>query len=272
MAQRQIIHRRPNFNFNENYPKHWLGGSPFKTHFLNSLTIIFPTGEKYFIRSIKNYLNQIESQLLKEEAKLFIKQESEHFKEHEKFFKILTDQGYQYTNLVGMLDKIVANILEPYLDDKTNLSITAGLEHITALLSEISLEENFLESAPQKLQDLFNWHAAEEIEHRAVAFDVLQAITQSYGKRIQGIIIGYVIISIFSALSTSYLLYQDKELFKFKTIKDFSDIFFFDEKLFFKAIKIFMRYLSPDFHPNNEELDDLASPVFATLFENLGAA
>jgi uncharacterized protein len=272
MGKRQIIHRKPDFNFDEEYPKHWLGESPFKTHFLNSLTIIFPTGEKYFTRSIKNCLNQVESELLVKEAKLFIKQESEHSKEHEKFFKILKDQGYQYSNLVGALDQLVTEVLEPYLDKKTNLSITAGLEHITALLSEISLEENFLDSAPQKLQDLFNWHAAEEIEHRSVAFDVLQEITKSYSKRIQGIIIGYIIISVFSALSTSYLLYQDKELLKFKTIKDFTNIFFLDEKLLFKAIKIFVRYLDPAFHPDNEELDDLATPVFKNLFANFGVA
>jgi uncharacterized protein len=272
MKRRKIIHRKPNLQFTENYPKHWLGNSPFKTHFLNSLTIIFPTGEKYFIRSIKNLLSQVNSELLQEEAKLFIKQESEHFKEHEKFFKILETQGYTFNNIVSLLDHIVGEILEPYFDSTTNLSITAGLEHITALLAEISLEENFLEDAPQKLQDLFNWHAAEEIEHRAVAFDVLQQVTKSYSKRIQGIMIGYLIISTFTALSTSYLLHQDKELFKLKTIKDFSELFFTDQALFLKAIKIFVRYLDPDFHPDKEDLDDLSSPVFTSLFSTLGVA
>jgi uncharacterized protein len=272
MKKRTLIHRRPDFQFDKDYPKHWLGGSPFKTHFLNSLTIIFPTGEKYFIRSVKNILSNVRSELLKNDAALFIKQESEHFKEHEKFFKILNKQEYKYKNLVNLLDHVVNEILEPYLDKETNLSITAGLEHITALLSEISLEENFLEDAPQKLQDLFNWHAAEEIEHRAVAFDILQEITASYSKRIQGIIIGYIIISIFSALCTSYLLYQDKELFKLKTFKDFSEIFFTDQALFLKAIKIFFRYLNPDFHPDNEDLDDLATPVFTNMLKTFGAA
>ncbi|MBT7610918.1 MAG: metal-dependent hydrolase [Bacteriovoracaceae bacterium] len=272
MKKRKIIHRKPNLQFTENYPKHWHSNSPFKTHFLNSLTLIFPTGEKYFIRSIKCLLVNVQSEILQKEAKLFIKQESEHFKEHEKFFKVLKKQGYKLNSLVDLLDHIVNNLLEPYLDSKTNLSITAGLEHITALLAEISLEENFLDEAPQKIQDLFNWHAAEEIEHRAVAFDVLKEVTRSYSKRIQGIIIGYIIISSFSALTTTYLLYQDKELFKLKTVKDCSQLFFTEQALFIKAIKIFLRYLDPDFHPDNEKLDNLSSPIFNSLFKNLGVA
>lgn len=267
-----VKHRKPNFEFKETIQKHWLDNSPFKTHFLNSLTLIFPLGERYFIRSINKVMGQIESELLRSEAKEFIKQEAQHSVEHEKFFHVLEDQGYEFHSLVDLMDTIVLEYLEPFFDKNTNLSITAGLEHITALLSEISLEENFLDGAPDKLKQLFDWHAAEEIEHRSVAFDVLQSITKNYSTRVQGLIIGYTIISIYSGFTTLYLLNQDKELFKFKTINDFSNIFFFKEKLFFKAAKIFLRYLHIDFHPSNSHVDELSDSILKNYDVGVGVA
>jgi uncharacterized protein len=262
MKPRNIIHRKPNFTFEEEFEKHWLGGSPFKTHFLNSLTLIFPTGEKYFIRSINKVLKKVKKKNLKQEAYQFIKQEAQHSMEHEKFFKVLERQGYDIRKLVGILDKLVTNYFEPFFSKESNMAITSGLEHITALLAEISLEENFLKEAPQKLQELFNWHAAEEIEHRAVAFDVLKEIDDSYQKRLLGITVAYVLMSAYAGVSTVHLLHQDKLLFKKETVKDFTSMFFTDEKLFFKAVSIFFRYLDPDFHPDKQDIDELSESFF----------
>ncbi len=271
MIRRNIIHRRPDFTFDEEFEKHWLGGSAFKTHFLNSLTLIFPTGEKYFIRSINKVMNRIKSGRLKKDALQFIKQEAQHSHEHEKFFKVLERQGYEIKGLVETLDNLVTKYFEPFFSKESNLAITSGLEHITALLSEISLEENFLKDAPQKLQDLFNWHAAEEIEHRAVAFDVLSDVDESYQKRIIGITVAYILMSAYAGVSTVHLLNQDGLLFKKETLKDFTSMFFTDEKLFFKAVSIFFRYLDPDFHPDKQDIDELSHSFFS-IFQSAKAA
>lgn len=41
------IVRKPEFNF-ENLETHYLNNNPVATHFVNSLHMIFPDGEKYF--------------------------------------------------------------------------------------------------------------------------------------------------------------------------------------------------------------------------------
>lgn len=271
MKPRNIIHRKPDFTFHEHFEKHWLGGSPFKTHFLNSLTLIFPTGEKYFIRSVKKVLNKVKSKTLIKQAHQFIKQEAQHSHEHEKFFKVLERQGYEISSLIKILDNLVTKNFEPFFSEEYNIAITSGLEHITSLLAEISLEENFLKEAPQKLQDLFNWHAAEEIEHRAVAFDVLNEVDPKYDKRLIGILISYLFMSTYAGVATIHLLHQDKLLLKKETIKDFTSMFFTDEKLFFKAISIFFRYLNPDFHPDKHDIDKL-SESFLFMFRTAEVA
>ncbi len=257
-----IIHRKPNFHFSENIEKHWLGSSPFKTHFLNSLTIIFPSGEKYFIRSVRSCLKRITNEETKTDALNFIKQEAQHALEHQRFFTVLRKQGYNPDLLFKIVDTIVSKILEPINSNDFNMALTAGLEHLTALISEISLDNDFLADAPVQLRALYDWHAAEEIEHRSVAFDIFQEISGNYPARILALIYGNMILAALTTGITSYLLIKDGEFLKNKTFRDAFDLFFVKEKLFYRSSKIFLRYLNPQFHPGDEDIDDLAHNIF----------
>lgn len=251
-----IIPRKMNFKFPKSIHRYWLGNSPFKTHLLNSFTLLFPAGEKFFIRSINKFKKDIEDPKLRAEVQAFIQQETQHYLEHEKFFENLRDQGYDIDGLVSWLDSFIQHVPDKLNSPKMNLALTAGLEHITALLSEIGLKDDFLEDAYKEMKDLFEWHAAEEIEHRSVAYDVLQTIDDSYTLRAMGLIYAYALMTFFSGSFTIALLYQDRKLLAPSVWREFTSVFFTDNALFFKAIFVFMRYLHPDFHPSeNDDLD-----------------
>lgn len=255
--------RKPDFNFKTDTPAHWVAGSPFKTHLCNSFTLLFPAGEKFFIRSVQKILPKITDERLKAEARLFIRQEAQHYLEHEKFFQILKAQGYDIEKILNVVDKVVTNISENHLTDKTAMAITAGCEHLTALLSEIALTDNFFKDAPEDLKALFEWHSGEELEHRSVAFDVLEVADSSYPHRVAGLIGAYVFFVALTTYITTSLMWQDKSLFRVRTIKDAMNIFFFEHMLLPKAAGIFARYLLPDFHPSRyKELEELAESVF----------
>lgn len=264
--------RKPDFNFKTDTPAHWLGGSPFKTHLCNSFTLLFPAGEKFFIRSVQKFLPQIKDERLKAEARLFIRQEAQHYLEHEKFFQILKAQGYDINKILDVVEGLITKISENHLSDKTAMAITAGCEHITALLSEIALTDDFFQDAPEDLKALFEWHSGEELEHRSVAFDVFEVANPSYGHKVAGLIGAYVFFSVFTSYITCSLLWQDKTLFKARTVIDAMDCFFFKHKLFPKALAIFARYLLPDFHPSRyKELESMAESVF-NRYSNYGVA
>ena len=54
---------------------------------------------------------------------------------------------------------------------------TAAFEHLTAILAYALLaDENFLTGADPVLARMWHWHAIEEAEHKAVTFDVYQAV------------------------------------------------------------------------------------------------
>ncbi len=254
--------RKPNFLFNSNTPAHWLGGSALKSHLCNSFTLLFPAGEKFFIQSVQKIFSEIKDEKLKSEARMFIKQEAQHYLEHEKFFQILKSQGFDIDKILTVVEGVVSTISENWISTRTAMAITAGCEHITALLSEIALTDDFFWEAPADLKALFEWHSLEELEHRAVAFDVFDATDGSYSGRVIGLLGAYLFFTGLTTYITCSLMRQDKTLFRFKTAQEAMNIFFLDQKLFFKAANIFGRYLLPNFHPTgNKQLD--------TLFQNV---
>ena len=75
---------------------------------------------------------------------------------------------------------------ERILSTGANLASTAALEHFTATIAEVLLrdeEARRLVGAPEVL-DVLLWHAVEECEHKAVAFDVYRAMGGSERTRV----------------------------------------------------------------------------------------
>ena len=68
---------------------------------------------------------------------------------------------------------------------RIQLAVTASLEHFTAILARSLLSvPAALEGAHPELAALWRWHAAEESEHKAVAYDVYCAAGGYYAERV----------------------------------------------------------------------------------------
>ena len=52
-------------------PRHWWGGDPFKSHFLNALSSTFPFGEAFFVRSVRYYADRIDDPALVADIRAF---------------------------------------------------------------------------------------------------------------------------------------------------------------------------------------------------------
>ncbi len=245
--------RKPQFKFDSSVPRHWLAQSPFRTHLCNSFTLLFPTGEKFFIRSLQKFVPGLQDETLYQEAKLFIRQEAQHALEQDKFLTNLREQGYEIDGMLRLVEDVITRFVESKTSDEFRLALTAGFEHLTSLLAEIGLEENFFENAHPQMKALFEWHALEEIEHRAVAFDVLQSVDSNYFRRAAGLMSAYLILSGLTGYVTANLLWQDKLLLKKNTIHEALNVFILEHALLPKAVGIFARYLRPGFHPGEQK-------------------
>lgn len=154
----------------------WHGGDPVATAFFNALSASFPQGETFFIESVRRYRDQGDARL-QEQIAAFIQQEAAHTREHVVFNKLIKNAGYDTTAMDAetrrRLD--IARSRHPVVQ----LAITVALEHFTAIMAHSLLtDENPLPGAPPEVLRLWQWHAIEEIEHKAVAYDTFLAVTR----------------------------------------------------------------------------------------------
>ena len=260
------IQVRPiHFRFPDTIERYWLGDSAYNTHLLNSLTLLLPDIERYINQTIKQQLPQLTNPQLRQQTRAFIAQEAQHASQHTHFWHNLRQQGYRFEKFVSVAQWIWFDALTPRLSLTLNLAIVAGLEHLTSLMAEIALVENFLDSAEPNLKALFEWHAAEEIEHQAVAFDVLQSATRNYGLRLLGLVISNFLVLALMNWGTVLLLHQDKKRGDRCVWGDLISFWFIKEKLFFKALASAFRYAKPNFHPTQKDNQHLVAQVFAQL-------
>lgn len=87
-------------------PRAWLGGNAAATAISNGVNLLFPHGERFFVRSVKHFLDRIEDPALRAEIKGFFGQEGRHAKAHDDFTDILRAQGYEVDRFLTSYKKL----------------------------------------------------------------------------------------------------------------------------------------------------------------------
>lgn len=251
-------------SFDESLPQHWFGGNAFLTHMLNTWTAIFPDAERYFVRWSKKALASVTDPKIKKDIQGFIGQETMHAMQHEKLWELLRSQGYNLDPVIFFVEKVAFDWLEKALPDKVNYALVAGLEHFTAMFGEIYFENpELVEQMHPEMRRLFEWHAAEEVEHKAVAYDQLLAIDDSYALRTGVMNVAVVGFYMVTLLNTLYFMAQDKSLFNMREWLTIADVFFGKYNLAAMSVEKFLEYYKPDFHPWDNQNYHLAQPTLA---------
>ena len=255
--------RKPSFQL-ENLEKYYMNNNPVSTHFLNSLHLIFPDGEKYFIRSVRAYADKIQDPVLKERVKGFISQEAQHMSAHKKVWEKIQQTSPIAKDFLSFYNYTCYEILEPLtrntIGDSLPLAITAALEHYTAVIAEVALSDDgkILSEINKEMKELLYWHAAEEIEHKSVAYDVYEEMVGNYPIRIAGMIYATVVLSFYTFLGQGMLLAFDGDI-KWGNVLD--SIIKFGNKaqpLFKNIFDNLSGYFAIDFHPDKIENFHLA--------------
>ncbi|MCA4815436.1 metal-dependent hydrolase [Acinetobacter towneri] len=168
---------RSNLDFKlADVPRYWFAGDPFLTRMFDAMSLTFPDGERYFIQSVRLFRDQIQDPDLKQRVADFIRQEAQHGIAHDKMNQVMKDQGMPVDQFIQRLNKVFKFELK-YRSPQYNIAMTAAAEHLTALMAETFYgEKDTLQDAHPYVRALFAWHAIEEMEHRDVAFDVMQQV------------------------------------------------------------------------------------------------
>jgi predicted metal-dependent hydrolase len=146
---------------------------------MNTLSVFFPAGERFFIQSVRNYRDQITDPELKQAISAFIGQEAFHTREHEEYNEAMLEAGMPIAQMESFVEALLERV-QKTSPHSWQLAVTVSLEHLTALLANLVLDDDrFIKNSDPHYTALWQWHAMEETEHKGVAFD---AYEQAVGK------------------------------------------------------------------------------------------
>lgn len=199
MIGRPLAPRDVSFDLEDEHAGRWHSDNPYISHFWNGLSLMFPEGERFFMRAVSRVRQQIRDPELQEEVAAFLRQEGIHTREHVRYNDTLRRQGYpvQWLEWLTRLSLRSTRVTSA----RWQLAITCAFEHFTATLADAVLRDpTVLEGASPEFAALWRWHCVEEIEHKAVAFDVYQEIAPG--------VIGYLRrVLIMAFISANFLPY-----------------------------------------------------------------
>jgi predicted metal-dependent hydrolase len=252
-------------------PKHFAGdGDLLFSHFWATFSATLPEGEEFFVRSVRHYRDQITDPVLKKQVAGFIGQEAMHGRGHRAFNARLAELGYPMERIERFQERI-NSFQEKHSSPEVNLASTVVAEHFTALIAEMAMTDERVRSTfgHGAVRDIYMWHALEESEHKAVAFDVYRAVGGSERTRIWMMRImrwTLFLMPLFTLISAL----GDRAAWRPGTLrkswKRFRRSPFFSKE-FRAAVKDFER---PDFHPDQRSTDHLLEDWRDRLFGDAG--
>lgn len=180
-SESEIVPRDIRFSVDQCGGRHWLNDDPVATAVMNALSLTFPDGEKLFMDSVRHFRHFASGPLI-EDVRSFLAQEAAHSREHHALNAIIDSDRYPVEEILTHVRERISHTRSkgPY----AMLLSTIALEHFTAIMADMHLKNpGLFESSDPEVAKLWRWHALEETEHKAVAFDVFLAATAHWPAR-----------------------------------------------------------------------------------------
>ncbi len=250
-------------------PKHFAAdGDIVMSHVLAVLSATFPEGEKFFVRSVAAVRDEITDPRLRADIDGFIGQEEMHGREHQVLNDRLAQHGYP-TRGIDSYVRGLYWVRERIQTKKVNLAFTAALEHYTATLAELVLSDEEARKAIGKrgARDILTWHALEESEHKAVAYDVYKAMGGGEVMRIFIMVLTDLLFIFETGVMGLISIAKDRDARRhpIKLLRSFARL---PRSPFvsMRAARILAQYHRPGFHPNDRDTRAMIAEWRQALF------
>ena len=254
-------------------PKHFAyDGDLIMSHVVATLSSVFPDGEDYFVRAVERAQDRVTDPALRQDVEGFLGQEEMHGREHRVLNERLSELGYP-TRAIGAYVRWLFRNRERIHNERLHLAFTAALEHYTATLAETLLTnpEARAEIGHDGVRSLLVWHALEESEHKAVAFDVYRHVGGSERMRITTMWMTHALFVLETGLWTMISLAMDPEARRHpgRVLRSLTRL----RRSPFaspRAVRQLLEYTHSGFHPNDRDTSELIAQWRATLFGSDG--
>jgi predicted metal-dependent hydrolase len=246
-----------------------MNGSAGLTHFMTALSALFPAGEKFFIDSVRAVRQHPEiqgNQALQKEISAFIGQEAMHTQEHAGFNASAQKYGHDVARLDRTAERVIQGMRKAFAfagkpagitQEMVDLTATIALEHFTATIaSQLLTNPHSQELMTDKtMKTMWLWHAVEENEHKAVAYDVFEVVFgkgfKAYALRTGALVTAMLILFAVQSYFVLRLLRDDRQL-NLTALKDIYTYGYSPSKGIIAGMgREMLAYFRPGFHPDD---------------------
>jgi uncharacterized protein len=244
-------------------PRHWFHGEAAVTHLLNTYTLLVPDNEGFYIRTLNEALPKLQDLVLRSQVRAFSRQEGQHGVAHRRCWEVLEAQGYRYRGFVRLADRIAFGVVTRVAPLNLRVAMVACVEHLNAAIAHEYLARNLMHGVAPRLRAVFEWHFAEEIEHKAVSFDVLQTFRHAYALRLLGAMLVVPIFYLLTSVGALMLMAQDGSVWRARTWRAWLSHAGPGRDMTRRMFGHIRRYLRPSFRPWTLDDDHLAHVALA---------
>ncbi|WP_062269686.1 metal-dependent hydrolase [Endozoicomonas arenosclerae] len=180
--------RQPEFTFPDDLPLTPDQTDKLYSGFLCAVSIVAPQIERYLIRTMSRAKQEIQDPEVLDDLLKFSQQEANHFRSHDELNDLLRSKLSEKNR--QKLLKHEASLTEDYRYFSNtrslnfNLAYAEGFESATCAISVWGFKNDTLNNIHPDWKGIMEWHLAEEIEHRTVAFDVYHTFKGHYLHRL----------------------------------------------------------------------------------------
>jgi len=229
-------------------PQYWYADNPIMTHTENAFSILIPPAERFVIRSVRNFAHRATDPEFKDLIRAFIQQEGCHARVHSEFNNSLQQFGVNVEREISYADGFFTSI-QLHLPKKMQLGVTAYLEHQTASGAHMLFMEPLIAgSMHPEMARFWRWHAVEELEHKAVAFDLFRLVGGGYFLRILSAITIIVLLGVAFYGIIRRMMKEDGKEITAEMRQKARDI---NGKRLGPQLPLIAQYFKPGFHPWN---------------------
>ncbi len=263
-----ITPRNLRFGREEKRDRWWLGGDPVASAWHNALSLTFPRGEAFFIDSVRRFQDEVPPKLASQIDE-FVKQEAYHTREHVAFNRQVADAGYDTEAMDDWIRDRLAETRDRH--PVAQLCVTVALEHFTAIFAHQMLKDpNAFAGASEEARRMWTWHAIEEVEHKAVAFDTYLHVTRDLKPRKRWMIRSLV----FWNVSRNFVRFRSRDALALMRQDGITGLPAFARLFWYLAGKpgvlrrvfpMWLSYFRPGFHPWDHDDRDLVKKAETEL-------
>lgn len=201
-----ILVRRVTFEYPDDLDAHWNPAEVEWSQVVNASSLLMPYLEPFLIQAVREAIPRITDLDLVEEAKAYVGQEAQHFRQHRKFNELILNGGYERLREYEATLEADYDRIRRERDPDFCLAYAAGFETMALAVGHmlVRYRTKFFKGADPAVSSLVLWHFVEELEHKHAAFGVYQHVVGSYRLRVKAL--GYTMFHTLRRTRQAYVM------------------------------------------------------------------